>query len=714
MKQVLAPDQICRSPCGDQKHLDPHLLPVCPRALGVMNTNAPSERYICNKPTSRWASLRAFSSARPMLVQSLLIAALAGLMGCKSGHGQIDSEPHRERGAMEIYTWTWVSYTRPDGSTGFWDPKPVIAMGATLVNVIYSAKDKPDRVVYGALYPPKLLAEVMANCQPELTECHKHGIKVIGYANTVWFHPDMLKREGLDSADLAAIDNHGKPVINSTWEKRGVFMSCVNNPKWLELQKGVVLATADAGFDGLQFDLNPYAVPPGYNCHCHYCEQGWKERSREVFGSEKPMPGKDVTEAEFNKLDFNIPADRVYREWRHQQLAVFLKSVEKHVRRTHPAFLLSFNHAAGDPDFACLSLADAIKIPSSELWHLKLGEDSSLYAYRLTEALSGEQCIGLPNFADQIAPDYRFRVAVAEAYAGGGAFYFGPTHGPAIEISRFLRENQDGYVGTSSEALVGVLYSWHDQEFVSSPGKNGIPKADLDRFRRAAAVLARNHVPYDAVVVENGLKVKELARYRVIVAPELRLLGDRDSAALQKYVRSGGRLLSLGQLGTIRESKTEYVNRQPPILTEWTGHECEKPWQAELGAGRVAYVPLAWTGSSESAMVVTPEFAMAADYLGLYSQLRLKAGTPVEATVRGKANSRSIHIMRFGPVDNLADRSLQLDYEIPTGYHVASATAVSPEFPAKMLTLTWKESKGRFQAELQLGNYALISIRLRK
>ena len=525
----------------------------------------------------------------------------------------------------------------------------------------------------------------------------------------------MLKREGIDSEDLAAIDPRGKPVINSTWEKRGVYMSCVNNPKWLELQKAVVLATADAGFDGLQFDLNPYAVPPGYNCHCHYCERAWKQRSREVFGNEKPMPGNEVSEADFNKLDFNIPMDRVYREWRHQQLAVFLKSVEQHVRRTHPAFLLSFNHAAGDPDFACLSLADAIKIPSSELWHLKLGEDSSLYAYRLTEALSGEQCIGLPNFAEQIAPDYRFRVAVAEAFAGGGAFYFGPTHEPAIQFSRFLRENQDWYVGTTSEALVGVLYSWRDQEFVSSPGTNGIPRADLNRFRKAAAVLARKNVPYDALVVEKGLKAQELARYRVIVTPELRLLGDRDCAVLEDYVRSSGRLLSIGQLGTLREVKTEYVSRQPSILTAWTGNECERPWQAELGSGRVAYVPRAWTGSSESAMVVTSEFAMAADYLGLYSQLRLKAGTPVEATVRGKGNSRSIHIVRFGPVDSLADRSVQLDYEIPQGYHVASATAFSPEFPAGMLTLTWKESNGRFQAELnQLGNYVLIAIGLRK
>jgi hypothetical protein len=661
----------------------------------------PISAPVRSRATTRWASL--------------LIVALAGLMGCTSDRGQTDSRPHRQRDAMEIYAWTWVSYTRPDGSMGFWDPKPVIAMGATLVNVIYSAKDKPDRVVYGALYPPKLLAEVMTNCQPELTECHRHGIKVIGYANTVWFHPDMLKREGIDPEDLAAIDNRGKPVINSTWEKRGVFMSCVNNPRWLELQKAVVLATADAGFDGLQFDLNPYAVPPGYNCHCHYCEQGWKERSKEVFGIEKPMPGNDVTEADFNKLNFSLPIDRVYREWRHQQLAAFLKSVEKHARRTHPAFLLSFNHAAGDPDFACLSLADAIKIPSSELWHLKLGEDSSLYAYRLTEALSGEECIGLPNFADQIKPDYRFRVAVAEAYAGGGAFYFGPTHEPAIEFSRFLRENQEWYVGTSSEALVGVLYSWHDQEFVLSPGTNGIPKADLNRFRRAAAVLARKNVPYDALVVEKGLKAKELARYRVIVAPELSLLGERDSTALEAYVRSGGRLLSIGQLGTLREAGPEYVKRKPPILTAWTGKECDKPWQAELGSGRVAYVSRAWTGRSESAMAVTPEFAAAADYLGLYGQLNLKAATSLEATVRGKGNSRSIHIMRFGPVDNLTNRSVQLDYEIPKGYHVASATALSPEFPAGMLTLTGQESKGRFQAELnQLGSYVLVAIRLRK
>jgi len=254
-----------------------------------------------------------------------------------------------------------------------------------------------------------------------------------------------------------------------------------------------------------------------------------------------------------------------------------------------------------------------------------------------------------------------------------------------------------------------MLYSWRDQNFVQSAA----PNSGSDPFRHAAALLARKCVPYDAVIVEKGLKAKELRKYRVIVAPQLHLLGDRDSNALEAYVRAGGHLLSIGPLGTLREVKTEYLSRQPPPLTAWTGKECNQAWQAQLGSGKVAYVPVAWTGKSESAMVVTPEFAQAAEYLDLYSQLRLNAATPVEATVRGNGNTRMIHIMRFGPVDNLANPSVHVDYETPKGCHVTSATVISPEFAKKELT-SWKESNGRFQVDLdQPGSYALISIKLK-
>ena len=422
------------------------------------------------------------------------------------------------------------------------------------------------------------------------------------------------------------------------------------------------------------------------------------------------MPGKDAPDSDPSKLDFSQPEDRIYREWRHKELADFLNTIANQVRRTHPGFLLTFNHAAGDPNFACLSLEGAIKIPSSELWHLNLAEESSLYAYRLTEALSGEQCIGMPNSEDQIKPHYRFVVGVAEGFAGGGSFYFGPRHHAAFDYSRYLRDNQDAYVGTSSEAVVGVLYSWRDQNFVQKAYAN----SKNDVFRRGTALLARKCVPYDALIVEKGLKAKELAKYRIIVSPELHLLSDKNSAALKKYVQSGGRLLVIGPFGTIREERIEYVE-QPSTLTAWTGKACEKPWLAELGSGKLANVPVAWTGSGETNMVVSDGFEKAAEEFGLYSHLRVKAATDVEATLRGKGDMRLVHIMRFGPTDTLTDRSVHVDYELPKGYRVASGAVCSPEYSTNDLTLNWKESDGRFKADLnQMGSYAVISVRLKK
>jgi hypothetical protein len=151
------------------------------------------------------------------------------------------------------------------------------------------------------------------------------------------------------------------------------------------------------------------------------------------------------------------------------------------------------------------------------------------------------------------------------------------------------------------------------------------------------------------------------------------------------------------------------------VLTAWTRNECQKPWQAELGAGRVAYVSRAWTGASESTMRVTPEFAKAEDYLELYSQLQLKGAGSLEATVRGKANNRSLHLIRFGPVDDLADRAVQLNYELPKGFHVASAKVYALGFPEEMAKFTWKESQGHLEAELnRLDNYAVVSVELKK
>src|SRR6476620_96473 len=99
----------------------------------------------------------------------------------------------------------------------------------------------------------------------------------------------------------------------------GNFVSCINNPKWLELQKQVTLVSAEAGLDSLQFDLHPYAVVPKYHCHCEHCQREWEAYTKEKFGDSRPMPG--------TKLDKNDSLHRSYVEWRMQRFARFLKTV---------------------------------------------------------------------------------------------------------------------------------------------------------------------------------------------------------------------------------------------------------------------------------------------------------------------------------------------------------------------------------------------------
>lgn len=586
-------------------------------------------------------------------------------------------------GSIEIPTLQWGDSKRADGTTRHWNPEPLVALRATLVCVAYRPYDDTgERWHAVGMTPPKLLARTLLNTKPELDECRKHGIRVIGYADTIMFHPDMLEAENIAVDDLYAIDRKGERVINTMWDKSGAGVSCVRNPRWVALQRQVARVTAEAGFDGLQFDVYPYAIEPGYLCCCSYCKDAWSRYSKAMFGTSQPMPGLD-----FGKLDFRKPVDRAFKTWRLQSFVDFVKSVETNVRRSHPSFIIIMNHGGGTPDFTYEAVNGALRYPSTELWHLKLGDDSSLYLYSSTEAANGAKMIGLINFAEQMKPDYRYRVALAEAYAGGGTFYAVTgkrEDGGAPRISHdycdFFRQHQDWLDGTRSDAGVAVLYSWRDQAFMQ-----GDPVAEAkvefdpkrDRFQRASAVLAKMGVPHDCLIVEKGLR--ELSRYRVIVAPDLSLVTDKEADLLEKYVRGGGRLLVIGEIGTVTDSGHEFRKREKPLAAKW--------------------------GIASVADLTEEDF--------LRSQLSIKSATPIECTVRAKDRMRAVHLIRLGPTDTLQDRAVTVDYQPPKGYRAKEVSAWSPDFPAADMSFSWENVGDRLHVKInRMDTYALLGVTL--
>ncbi len=638
---------------------------------------------------------------------------------------------------MEILALQWGDSKRPDGTTRHWNPAPLINLKATLVCVAYRPLTNNERWYSVGMTPPKLLAQTLSNTLPELNECHQHGIKVVGYADTIMFHPDMMAAEGINADDLYAINRKGERVVNKMWDKSGAGVSCIMNPTWVELQKEVALVTARAGFDGLQFDVYPYAIEPGYLCCCPHCKTAWASHSKRVFGTAQPFPGLNS-----GKLDFRIAVDREFKTWRLDQFSDFVKAVESAVRKSYPDFIIIMNHGAGTPDYTSEAVAGALKYPSTELWHLKLGDDSSLYLYSSTEAACGGKAIGLINFADQYAPPYRYRVALAEAFASGGTFYAVVQQRQESEAGKishdygdFFRDHAEWYNDTKSEAAVAVLYSWRDQAFLEG---NPVTEAKVEfdpkrnAYQRAAAVLSRLGVPHDCLIVEKGMSEHELSRYQVIVVPELSLLTDKEAGALEKYVRKGGRLLVIGRMGTVTEKKQDLKERTKPLLATWAKQELESGAVATMGKGLIAFAARSTTDEvigtppppvdpgdaiaeiKKGPMAIplkrlSPEFISACNSVGLSSQLKIESSSDVETAIRGKGLMRAIHLIRFGPTAGVTNKPVTVEYRLPNGFVASSISAWSPDIPASSFSHAWKPIGDRVQIKInQLDSYVLI------
>lgn len=615
--------------------------------------------------------------------------------------------------AFDLPTILWAPSTRPDGTPRYWDPEPLIRLGANYLCVAYRPRRPDGSTWYGVgMTPPRLLEEVLENAQPELRQMHDHGIGVIGYADCILYYTEMLDHDGIDSSGLAALDQNLQPVTNSGWGPT-CFVSCVSNPQWVDLQRQVAAVTARSGMDHLMLDIYPYAIAPGYCCHCIHCRDRWSEVSQQRFGSPRAMPP--------STLDFADPVHRAFFEWRLDEYSAFVKSVQESGQQVTPGFQVLMNQCADTLDFVQEAMTGALGWPTSELWHLTAGDESTLYMYRLTERANNGRLTAVINDINQVKPPNRYRVTIAEAYAGGGNIYAAaPTGTDEIALISqsyydFIRANQHCYAGAASQAAVAVLYSWKDHAYLQKPsqGPTVAYGQGAGNFRVAAAVLARLGVPYDCLIVERDLTPEVLARYRVIVTPNLRLLDDASAGVLEQWIRSGGSLLSTGYLGSLKEDGEAFVFRNPGLLTQWTGLATgPSSWNAPMGSGFVSYVAQPYTGDSETTRLPTASYSSAAEYTGLRRQMKITAASPVEAAVRQWSGGVAIHLIRLGPPDAGQGSAVRVDYELPAGSHAQSVAVTSPDF-AGITPAAYEVSEERLRIDItRLDTYSLAEVRL--
>jgi hypothetical protein len=607
--------------------------------------------------------------------------------------------------------WRSLAST-PDGQVAYWDTAKLRAVGANWVSTSYRPLDA-NQVYVGTSWvmPPPLLARVMELAKPGLKIAHAAGVQVVGTTDSLQFHPAVMQAAGIDPEQLHARDHAGRPVGFDAYQK-GNQLSCLQNPHWQEIEAGIGRAHAQAGFDGLFLDLFPYIVKEGALCACEHCRHGWAAYAEKTLGGTRAFPT--------GALHLDRVTDRVFLTWRIEAIHAFMEKIQSAGREYNPAFRVLLNCNADNPCMAYL-LLQGMPQPTSELGQINAGEESTLYLHRMIEAAGGDPLFAQFNGQRQYLPEYKYKTALAEAFAAGGALMLPARNDAMDDINRgftdFLQANRPAFAGSRSDAAVGILFSWRDHTFLQSD-----PVIRTDRMvwnrnaaRRSAALLAAKGIAYDYVLVEKGLSLAGLKQYDVLVAPELKLLDDRDADILRQFVAQGGKLLALGGFGTLRPEGVEYRPVAAARLNAWIGEAAAQgDLRGAVGRGKVASVRAYASGSTEASLRPSADWEQAAEFLGVDAQLKVRAKGRghIETTLRQNGRIRYLHLIRYACGGEPGQAGVAIDYRIPAGQKIAAITAVSPYSADPKPIVQWQAADGRAQLATSVGVYTLLRIEL--
>ncbi len=434
-----------------------------------------------------------------------------------------------------------------------------------------------------------------------IAEAHRRKRKVIGqfaftlfwgdeetgsglfeYYDQHWNQQKLGPRPGKKLVDMMQVLPTGQAVIGPDPGQQRLALSrgdipnrygCFNNPDWRALCKAMVKAAIDIGIDGFMTVFNFR-----YTCHCAHCQKSFREYLASRYSAEELKLRFEITDLKshqfemipgFTSPDWSPLAIEAHR-WTDLSLKqawddVFVnygRSVKKdlilgawyHCHWLQPGFEASTDRIKGD-ERVTLPLSQCAT-DASYLWYClgttairarpeqgSLGDSAleSKYMFALT---GGRPFI--PNKYDAHRP----RLTMIEGPAFGGIcrgmhWPAGPgDHVPVYQqYYGFLRRNDALYHPIESYAEAALILprkaSFHGDISV------------LDPVQALGRALLAGHVLFD-VLPDEAITLEKLQAVRAVFCPHVRYLDDVQLEALFDYVRQGGIVYAIGELGTYR------------------------------------------------------------------------------------------------------------------------------------------------------------------
>ncbi|MFB7469924.1 hypothetical protein [Kitasatospora sp. NPDC056184] len=494
------------------------------------------------------------------------------------------------------------------------------------------------------------------------------------------------------------------------------------NSPWRDYYLKRIKALAGTGVDGIWPD-----VPIYFDGALSWCDAStW---GAAAFKADTGLPALPTA------ANDNDPVFRRYVEWRHRNLLQFQLDIAAAGRSVNPDLVTFVETVSMDYRYATSIGLDGAYLRQapgnvSQVWEVDIlaNEDGMRHAtatdwtclismYKYARAASGAKPAWAFSYgwkADDAS------LVMAELIAAGcnpyevKTPYKNDTTDAAMRTRMFgfVKANQQRLYDAVSTAEVGVYHSSASRDYVSPGEGNGMyanattpagvkdwwggddPQMScttmpwMGEFRGTVKALVYAHIPFDTVT-SPGIVAEDLARFKVVLLPNLQAVSDAEAAVLRGYVAGGGTIVLTGPAPT---GLDEYGTRRAEFaLADVLGLRRADPLPASrrnaFGAGVCWYLGgdlpgLAYLRTADQAAgdrLLAPVREAAPPALGLSGDRR------IHLEARRLGEETVVHLVNF---TNFGDTpaafrstpaSCTLTYAVPAGRTVTAVTVATPD-----------------------------------
>ncbi len=450
----------------------------------------------------------------------------------------------------------------------------------------------------GYAYFPTDLAPPHRRMDPDflrqvIPELRERGIKVLSW---VVFNAQDLRRvedyqpvKRFPQWQMEYIEEPG----SRPREKAGM---CVVSSPYLEHHARLLRQAAAFDLDGFFFDgfyLGGIPHPARPGCVCQFCRKAFKKDT----GLDLPA-----------KVDWTDTAFKRWVRWRNERLLANARRLRDEIREVRLKATCTFNTNLwpfGNKDWETavpMWRIDDLGV-SQHGYSARLHEKWLMLGFksRLGRDMNPRHCdmwraCGLRHTCGEKNPDWAWHeLEILTHILSGLSHGITPWHstveGPVEITARIHTEaaKRERYFSREYVADVAVLASQNTHDFYGHiPGSENLA-AYRDTLLGTWMLLSEEHVPFEFLFDNQQLDARSLGQYRVLVLPNAACLSDEAFAAIEAWVRGGGRLIATGETGAYDEWGRQ---RNSSLLVERLGLTGDKtPVKLAVGNGTLDLLP---------------------------------------------------------------------------------------------------------------------------